>query len=136
MTAEIGYAVVLADQLDQGRSLSMQFNFARGASAEEMNGEIDKLVGVMARQRARAEISGREQYLKAQQLILKNLETDIERGQNKLAVMEPDAMRRNKDQATKSLADALEKQKIVVEDVRGKIAAAEAELADLKQKAA
>ena len=136
MTAEIGYAVVLADQLDQGRTLSMQFNFARGASAAEMNEEIDKLVTVMARQRARAEISGREQYLKAQQLILENIELDIERGEQKLAVMEPDAMRRNKDQATKSLADALEKQKMVVEDVRRKIAATEEELNDLKQKAA
>lgn len=134
--SEIGYAVVLADQLDQGRSLSMQFNFAKGASAGEMNTELDKLVMVMTRQRARAEIPAREQYLKAQTLILSNLEDDVERGEKKLAVMEPDPVRRNRDAATKQLSDAIEKQRLVIEDVKKKIAAANEELEDLRKKAA
>lgn len=136
MDKPVGYAVVVAENLTQSRSVSFQFNFAQGASAEEMGAELDKLTRVLDRQKARAEIEGREQYLKAQKLILANLETDIGRGESKLTTLEPDPMRRNRNHEIKSLSDAVEKQKIMIEDVKAKIKAAEDELDDLRKKAA
>lgn len=136
MSDPVGYVVVLADNLTQTRNCTFQFNFAVGASADEMGKELDKLTAVLDRQHARAGIEGREQFLKAQRTILAGIQDDIARGERKLTTMEPDPIRRNKDQATKTLADALEKQKMVLADVQTKIDATEKELEDLRKKAA
>lgn len=129
MTQPLGYAVVLAAELGDKTSLSMQFNFELGASAETMNKELDKLTAVFERQKARAEVPRLEQYLKAQKLILTNIEDDLRRGQDKQAGLEP------RGPQYKQLGDALNQQKIQLEDVRKKIAAGDEELAELRKKA-
>ncbi len=129
MTQPLGYAVVLAAELGDKTSLSMQFNFELGASAETMNKELDKLTAVFERQKARAEVPRLEQYLKAQKLILTNIEDDLRRGQEKQAGLE------QRGPQYKQLGDALNQQKIQLEDVRKKIAAGDEELAELRKKA-
>lgn len=129
MTQALGYAVVLAAELGDKTSLSMQFNFEVGASAEAMNKELDKLTAVFERQKARAEVPRLEQYLKAQKLILTNIEDDLRRGQEKQATLE------QRGPQYKQLGDALNQQKIQLEDVRKKIAAGDEELAELRKKA-
>lgn len=137
MSAEIGYAVVLADQLDKTRSLSFQLNFARGATEAEMNSELDKLVNVLDRQRAKAAIYEAEQFLKAQRNILKGIEDDLVRGENKLAILaQPDSTRRNVPNEATQLKANVEQQRVMLSSVRDKIAAAEEELKQLRDKAA
>lgn len=133
----IGYAVVIADQLDKSRSLSFQLNFEQGADAEQMNKELDKLVSVFDRQRARAAIYEAEQFLKAQHNILGGIETDMEAGKKRLVLLaEPDPTRRNPPNLAKQLKDNLEQQEQMIANVRAKIKAAEEELEILRQKAA
>lgn len=135
--SEIGYAVVIADQLDKTRSISFQFNFAKDATATDMGAEVDKLVAVMDRQRARAQIHDTEQFIKAQKKILGGIERDMKDGEKRLVLMtQPDATRRNPPNVAKQLEDNIEQQKRMIVEVRDKIAAGEEELELLKQKAA
>jgi len=136
MSQEIGYAVVLADQLDKGRTLSMQFNFSKGASEVEMNAELDKLVSVMARQRARAQVPELEQYLKAQELMIGNIEADILAIDERIASAEPDPARRDRNTQVKQLSTAREQQGMSLEAARKKVAEARKELEELRKKAA
>jgi hypothetical protein len=55
-TEAIGYAYVLATQLGNGCNLSIQGNIALSATGPQMDKQFDKLMEVMDRLRARAEI--------------------------------------------------------------------------------
>lgn len=137
MTNPIGFAVVVADQLDKTRSISFQFNLALGASDEEINVAVDQLARVLDRQRAKQQIYEVEQFLKAQHTMVKTIEDDIRDGQERLVMLrQPDASRRAPPNEIKTLSDNLERQGTSLKALRDKIEAGEAELEILRKKAA
>lgn len=65
---DIGSAWNLAADLGNGRQLSVMFNMANGASKEEMNSEVDKLLAVLNRQQAKSALIAVEQEIEREEL--------------------------------------------------------------------
>jgi len=136
MSEEIGYAVVLAANLGDRRTLTFQFNFAQNLSAADMNTELDKLAAVLDRQVARAELPSKREELKAQKLMAEVIADDIQRMQDQVAkAADVDPARRNKvntqqlEQNITAQGEALKKTRRMVSEL-GKI------VGELEQKAA
>ena len=59
-TPKPGYLVGVVADLGSGRQLQFNTNLTLGATAEDMNAELDKLVGVINRQQARCVLPAME----------------------------------------------------------------------------
>ncbi len=73
-----GYLAVFQANLGDGKSLSLQFNFALGASAQDWAKELDLISDVVDRQIARAELPRAKNQLIVQEGVALNIESDIE----------------------------------------------------------
>ena len=131
---KLGYAVVIAQQLKEGTSISVQFNMVQGADPADWNSELDKLTGVLGRQVARASLEQQYNELKHHELTAEVIAQDIEKMNAtiaKAADAAKDSTRRNpiNTQQLQGNLDAqkgaLEKTQRMVEEVKKIIAATE-----------
>jgi len=125
---KIGYVYNLSVDLGSGRALTFSGNFETGASAAEMNGEIDKLLSVGARQQAKAMIPQIKDQIEVAERTIGAFEQDMlrlaEEGGNRGKVMgQEDLEKHNKLQAQRTL----DQHKAALESHKRHLAEAEAE---------
>lgn len=136
--AKPGYAVVIAQNLGDQCTLSFQFNFMHGATAADMNAELDKITGVFERQAARAGLKSKYDELKAQKLVAEVITDDIVRMQGQLANIAEagkDANRRNPVN-TQQITQNVEAQKEALKKTQRVVAELEKIIGDMEKKAA
>ncbi len=134
MSEQVGYAVVMAQNLGEARTVSFQFNFMQGADAAEMSAELDKLASVMDRQVARAELPSRRKELSQQKLIAEIITKDIADMRAKAAAP-PDPQKRNQTNVTQ-LHQNVEAQMGALNKTQRSIEELEKIIAELEKKAA
>ncbi len=125
-----GYLAVFQANLGDGKSLSLQFNFALGATRQDWAAELDLISDVVDRQIARAELPRAKNQLVVQEGVVANITGDIE-ALNKTInekTNNPDAQRRNPLPVANDVASrgaqqqALVKAKLSVENQKKLIA--------------
>lgn len=133
---QIGYAWVIAVELPNKRSISVQGNFELHAPEEFINAEFDKIMGVVDRQRTRAEIPIIEAEMKQRRNMLKTAEEQcLKLAESIEAAAHPDPKRRTQINVANEKT-ALENAKTTVEKIRADIADGEETLGEMKKKAA
>lgn len=132
----IGYAAVLAVNIGDRSSLTLQFNFAKSASQEAMNAELDKLTAVVARQAARAELPARLNDLKAQQLVEEVIGDDITKMRAMVAKAGEVNVNRRNAVNTQQLEQNITAQEEALKKTRRSIQELTKIVADLEKKAA
>lgn len=127
-----GYVVVLAQQLKDGASVTIQFNMALGAGKADWNGELDKLTEVLGRQEARAALDAMRNQLKHHELTAEVILADITKMEETVAKARAgDSGRRNQINTTQLESNisaqkgALEKAQKSAEEMRKIIAETE-----------
>ena len=134
--SKIGYAWVIAVELPNKRSISVQGNFDLSATETEINREFDKIMGVVDRQRTRAEIPIIEAEMKQRRNMLKTSEEQcLKLAQSIEAASHPDPKRRTQINVANEKV-ALENAKVTVEKIKADSADGEETLAEMKKKAA
>lgn len=73
-----GYVYNVAVSLGDGQSFTISGNFPVGASLDEMNGEIDKVMSVAGRQRAKVDVIEMERHIEMGETILNSQKMDLE----------------------------------------------------------
>lgn len=132
-----GYVVVLAQQLKDGASVTIQFNMGLHAEVTAWNTELDKLTAVLNRQEVRANLENVRKEMKAQKLVEEVITKDILSLEEQRALIESgnDPQRRNKVN-TQQIAQNITNQKGALDKTQRSIQELEKILADMEQKAA
>lgn len=132
-----GYLAVFQANLGDGKQLSLQFNFALGATAEDWAKELDVLVTVVDRQIARVELPRAKNQLVVQEKVAGNIESDIENlGKTiELKTTNQDAARRNPMPVTGEIANR-EAQKQALKKIHREIEDQKKLIKELEKKAA
>jgi hypothetical protein len=131
-----GYLAVYQANLGDGKSVSLQFNFALGATRADWAAELDKLADVMDRQIARFELPRARNQLIVQEGVAESITNDIANleGTIKLKTTNQDAARRNPTPVAGDVANC-EAQKQALAKVRRQIEDQKKLIADLEKKA-
>ena len=132
-----GYVVVLATQLREGNSVTIQFNMPVGAEPARWNGELDKLMAVLDRQEARSALPALRNQLKHHELTAEVIEQDIAKMLGTIAKAKEsnDTQRRNQVN-TQSLEQNVEAQKGALEKAKKSADEMRKIIAETEQKAA
>ena len=132
-----GYLAVFQAHLGDGKSLSLQFNVSQGATEKDWASTIDLLANVVDRQIARAELPRAKNQLIVKQGIASNIEEDITRLQETIALKEKavDPERRTQASVTGEVGN-LAAQKAALVKVRREIEDHKTLIKELEKKAA
>ncbi len=132
-----GYLAVFQANLGDGKSLSLQFNVSQGATEKDWASTIDLLANVVDRQIARAELPRAKNQLIVKQGIASNIEEDITRLQETIALKEKavDPERRTQASVTGEVGN-LAAQKAALVKVRREIEDHKTLIKELEKKAA
>lgn len=132
-----GYLAVFQANLGDGKQVSLQFNFALGATRKDWAAELDLLSDVMDRQIARAELPRARNQLIVQEGVAASIENDIENLEKTIALKSTnqDAARRNPMPVTGEIANR-DAQKQALTKARRQIEDQKKLIAELEKKAA
>ena len=132
-----GYLAVFQANLGDGRQISLQFNFALGATAVDWAKELDVLGDVVDRQIARAQLPRERNVLTVQENTAETIEGDIEKMSATISAAENarDPERRNQAPVAQHVSNR-DAQKQSLAKIRREIEAQKKLIADLEKKAA
>lgn len=132
-----GFLAVYQANLGDGKSLSLQFNVALGATEKDWAQALDVLANVVDRQIARAALPREKNVLTVKQGLVETIAKDIEKLNTTITLKEQniDPARRNQAPVAQEIANR-EAQKQALEKVKREVEEQKKLIAELEKKAA